>query len=356
MNTNIPNNSSALMAKIMPINKNGGKTHWFTGLNSLRFVLAFVVFLSHCPDPFVKNMVESKILIVKYTGAVLGVSFVGIAAVIAFFIISGFVIHYSNKDGVTSIKDFYLRRGARVLFPLVVIKIVGIPLNNPENVVVWSLYCELIYYAVYPFLAMVKKISWRSKTIVAFLISITIIFLFAGDDIRSMIAHANIRYNGNYPQFGNVLNWLVGLPCWLLGVDLANKADNLNKKISFKKILTYRLGIFVLTVVCCALRFHFFVSYAISMTLIAIPICKWIEAEICYYQVNSAVPYLEQWGKFSYSLYLCHPLLVALLLTVMPLNERSYFFYILLTCVVSYFFYLLLEKPAHIFAKKISTQ
>lgn len=355
MPTHKTNSAILVNTAVVTSEKNKSHAKWFAGINSIRFILALIVFLSHCPDPFVKYMGESKYLIVRDAGAVLGISFLGIAAVMAFFIISGFVIHYPNKDGIANIQQFYIRRGMRVLLPLLVITIAGIPFGSPEKVIVWSLYCELIYYAIYPVLACIKKISWDTKIKIAFAIAIIIVCLY-GDDVRSLIWHKNINYNGDFIQFGIGLNWLVGLPIWLLGVALAEKINDLNKPVARAKIWFYRIFIFVLSVIFSGMRFHFFVSCSVSMLIMAFPILKWIELEICYYKLNKTVSWLEKCGRFSYSLYLCHPLVVALLLTITPLNNYSYFFYIATVILMSYVFYLVLEKPAHLLAKKISAQ
>jgi len=92
-------------------------------------------------------------LLFKYTGFFLANAFDGIGAVIAFFIISGFVIHYPNKNGIPNLKEFWIRRFVRIVIPLCIILPLGLLFDHPEKAVVWSLFCELIYYAIYPFLA-----------------------------------------------------------------------------------------------------------------------------------------------------------------------------------------------------------
>jgi peptidoglycan/LPS O-acetylase OafA/YrhL len=64
------------------------------GLDSIRFVLAFIVVLSHGVVPvFGDGTIEKLIKLFQPTG---------IAAVMGFFIISGFVIHYPYSTGVNS--------------------------------------------------------------------------------------------------------------------------------------------------------------------------------------------------------------------------------------------------------------
>jgi len=330
------------------------KPQWFAGLNSIRFVLAFIVVLSHCENPIQAYLRDSSIKLFQYVGMFLAVSYVGVAAVIAFFVISGFVIHYPNKNGIRDIKKFYIKRFFRVLGPLLVIMLLGTAFGNPERDVVWSLYCELIYYAIYPMLADIK-LSWRSKLLISFALSAVVIIVAGRNDITSMLTQADHNYSGEFWQFGVGLTWAVGLPCWLLGVNLAERIDGLQQRVATQKLWLFRIVLFFASIVCCVLRFHNFVPYSVSMVLLAIPVAKWLEMEIVYYKTNKPVPTLENFGKFSYSLYLCHPILIAALRYVLPLNNYTYFVYLSLCIAGAYLFYLLLEKPAHMMAERMAS-
>lgn len=329
------------------------KPKWFAGVNSLRFILALIVLLEHANNPIAKNLKESDFVLARYIGFLLGVSFAGVVAVIAFFIISGFVIHYPNKNKVINVKSFLIRRYLRVLIPLITLKILGIPFGSPENAVVWSLYCEIIYYTLYPLLSIIK-ISWNIQLLFTFLLAICTVLIGAQNDLRSMLNNSNINYNGNVWQLGDWLTWIIGLPSWLLGVRLAERIDRLTPKISYLQILLTRSLIFMFASTILILRFHFYVSYIFSLFVVSLPLYKWLEKEVCYYKHCAPNKYLENFGQFSYSLYLCHPLILALLAVYIPLNNFSYFVYIIVTVVISYLFYLLLEKPSHVFAQKLS--
>src|ERR1700755_2601264 len=91
---------------------------WFKGIDSLRFILALIVLLSHFKDPFSAQLISSPSHTVRIFGYFLDNAFDGTAAVIAFFIISGFVIHYPNKNGIISLKDFWMKRIVRIIIPL----------------------------------------------------------------------------------------------------------------------------------------------------------------------------------------------------------------------------------------------
>ncbi|RKR82260.1 peptidoglycan/LPS O-acetylase OafA/YrhL [Mucilaginibacter gracilis] len=325
---------------------------WFAGIDSLRFVCALVVLLGHLKNPVFDALKHSENKILKYSGFILGSSFVGIVAVIAFFVISGFVIHYPNKVKIKNLKVYYFRRFTRVLIPLIIIKVIGSWFGNPENNVVWSLYCELIYYTIYPILCKVKT-TWTTKVIAAYVIAFIVIAIGARNDINSMIHQRDLNYNGNFAQLGFSFTWLVGLPFWLLGVRLAENIDSLNEIISVHKIWFLRLSIYLLSVICLVLRFHFFVPYTLSMVLISFQVALWVEAEIRYYKTKRPIVFFENMGKFSYSLYFCHPLIITVLIALTPLNNYTYLVYVLLTITCAYLFYLSCERPSHILAKKL---
>ena len=326
---------------------------WFSGIDSIRFVLALVVLLGHLENPLVDTLKSSESSLKRYLGSFLGISFIGVVAVICFFIISGFVIHYPNRAGISNLKNFYIRRYIRVLIPLVVIALISIPFGNPEQGVAWSLYCELIFYTIYPLLAAIKS-SWRSKVIVAFLIAGIVITIGAFDDIASLLNRKNLNYDGSYWQFGIGLTWVIGLPCWLLGVQLAERIDSVKTVVSRSKIYLFRILVFFSSIALMLAQFHFFVTYLVSLTLFSIPFCKWIEYEIQYFKHNKPVKLLESWGKFSYSLYLTHPLAILVIPYFIPLTSYSYIFIVALTILLAFVFYLLLERPSHLLAQRMS--
>ena len=329
------------------------KPKWFSGIDSIRFVLALIVVLGHLKNPLVPFLKSSDHSLIRYLGTFLGISFVGVAAVICFFIISGFVIHHPNRFGISNVKNFYLRRYIRVLVPLIVITLGSIPFGNPEQTVVWSLYCELIYYTIYPLIAAIK-LTWRSKVIGAFVLTAITILLGAFDDIGYLFNKQNFQYDGSYWQLGIGFTWIIGLPCWLLGVQLAERIDDVKIVVSRSKIYLFRTAVFFASIVVMLANFQFSVTYLLTLTFLAIPMCKWIEYEIQYHKNHKPVSFLENWGKFSYSLYLTHPLSLVLIPYFLTLNIYTYPIYIVLAIVIAFFFYLVLERPSHLLAQRMS--
>jgi peptidoglycan/LPS O-acetylase OafA/YrhL len=330
----------------------GDNKKWFKGIDSLRFILALIVLLSHFSNPFVAILLNSTNKLLKFAGYFLANAFDGTAAVIAFFIVSGFVIHYPNKNGIKNIKTFWTRRFLRILIPLVIIFLVGIKFNHPDKSVVWSLICELVYYTLYPSLAKIP-INWFYKFLFSYVVAMILIIFAAQGDVLALFRQTDDKYHGYYWQLGSFLTWIVGLPVWLLGVLIAEYIDK-SGTVHFNKILLYRISVFVLSVLLVAGKIYWHISYIVSMNLFAIVACKWLQAEITYFKNHSPNPLLEKMGKFSYSLYLCHPIIYLVLGLWLNNSLITYPIFILLTIIVSYLFYLAVEKPAHLLAIRLS--
>ena len=102
------------------------------------------------------------------------------------------------------------------------------------------------------------------------------------------------------------------------------------------------------------LKFHFFVSYIISMNFLSILLFFWIRDEIQYYKIRQPARLLEFSGKFSYSLYLCHTVIISFIRTILPFNLFTYIPIIVFTVLFSYLFYLAVERPGHLLSRRIS--
>jgi peptidoglycan/LPS O-acetylase OafA/YrhL len=325
---------------------------WFKGIDSLRFILALIVLLSHFKDPFSAQLISSPSHMVRILGYFLDNAFDGTAAVIAFFIISGFVIHYPNKSGIVNVKKFWIRRFVRIFVPLIIVYLIGIKFGHPDKAVVWSLICELAYYAIYPFMVKIK-LSWFYKFLIAYAVAAILIIIGAHNDVASLFKQADSKYHGYYWQLGSFLTWIVGLPVWLLGVLLAEHIDRL-QTINFSKVLLYRIGVIVLSCFFTIAKVYLFTSYIISMNLLAILIYKWLQAETVYFKHRQPLPWLEKMGKFSYSLYLCHPIIYMVLGFWLSNTFITYPIFIAATIFISWLFYLGVERPAHLLAIRIA--
>jgi peptidoglycan/LPS O-acetylase OafA/YrhL len=169
----------------------------------------------------------------------------------------------------------------------------------------------------------------------------------------AFLKQTNYNYHGYYWQLDDYITWIIGLPCWLLGVLIAENIDHL-KTMPFSKVLAYRLIVYLTSCFCCFGKFHLHLSYLLSMNIFALLLYKWIQAEIVYYKSRQPNQSFEKMGKFSYSLYLCHPVVFLLLKRFIIFNNFTYPFFVLLTIVAAYLFYLVVERPSHRLARKIN--
>lgn len=92
------------------------------GLDSIRFIAALWVFFSHGGVPRIELYLDKfnpyeRLLIGVYNNL-----WSGPAAVIVFFVISGFVIHYPNlATDQLNLKAYFIRRYIRIVVPLATI-------------------------------------------------------------------------------------------------------------------------------------------------------------------------------------------------------------------------------------------
>jgi peptidoglycan/LPS O-acetylase OafA/YrhL len=168
---------------------------------------------------------------------------------------------------------------------------------------------------------------------------------------------------GNYGSYGASLNWLLGLPCWLLGCELAERVSTVSAP-SAARIWTYRLGIWGLSSICSVLRFHSPLRYPWTLNWFALAVFVWLGAEIAYQERHGSVAPFERAGKWSYALYLTHlhghylflalgVRLVAFGLPALP-PFFHWLFSVTLTYLVAYGFYRAVEKPAHDLARRVA--
>src|SRR5258708_14984715 len=174
------------------------------------------VVISHFGLPILAD--HNQVGMLWVVRALVNSAFNGPAAVIVFFVISGFCIHFPNRNGleVRSWKLYYARRYLRTLIPMAAALALAVPLKVPFGLftdsVLWSLLCEEIYYFLYPALLHLRdRMGWRHLMALAWVLSVLVLLT----NPRAVI----------YPAFGWRLNWVLGLPCWLLGCRLAERFE-----------------------------------------------------------------------------------------------------------------------------------
>jgi len=99
---------------------------------------------------------------------------------------------------------------------------------------------------------------------------------------------------------------------------------------------------------------HMHINYTYTMIFFALWAVKWVDCEIRYFRKHGVNQVLEYFGKFSYSLYLCHRIIFSLLSHFFTTTVRSYIPELLIALGISYLFYVLVEHPSHKLARRLA--
>ena len=314
------------------------KALFYPTLDGLRFLCAAWVALSHffpsfypLPDGFAIN---------------------GYWAVAIFFVISGLCIHtpYVNITGKKMIPlRFYQARFMRILPPMLVAVFISMDwLHNFPLLlgVLWSLYCELIYYLLYPIILL----FWRRYS------HLKIILLA----YYAFISATFIRdYIGPNPYETLILAPLFGLPLWLLGCLLAEAL--IKKNISLKylenpnSLIILRLLIIAIGLLLGINSLFIQFSSIMAMCLLGPLIFYWLYAELIQAKHSIMLLSLSGPGKASYSLYLTHSLAIplAIYFGLILDAQLNWFWYVVAVTALTIIFYFAIEKPSHQLAKKL---
>lgn len=247
--------------------------------------------------------------------------FCGPAAVMVFFVISGFCIHFPQRNGrPLALAAFYAQRFIRIGIPFAVAVSIGyaaglgglkigwesfrIGAEHREEAeltasILWSLVAEMTYYALYPVLRLAAaRLSWKGVLGSAYALALAI-----------LLTDPQARY---FPHFGNTLTPWIGLPSWLLGVLLAERFHTFKEiPVTRWQIWSWRLGVMATASGLQALFFHpppFFpyVGYPWTLQFFALLAVLWLEREMGWWRRHSPPAVLEWAGGWSYSIYLMH--------------------------------------------------
>lgn len=318
------------------------------GLDSIRFICALWVMLGHIGLPYVSRIDRSVSIGFGLRGLLANLVS-GPAAVIVFFVISGFCIHFPYRHA-TSIELFpyFARRHVRILGPVAAAialgALVGFPLTVFGRTILWSIVCEEIYYTIFPLLLKART-WWGWPRVIA-----------AAFGASYAVVLTNPRASG-YPSFGFELNWILGLPCWLLGCHLAQSWDRIAATPAPSRgvLWAWRLGVFAASSICCALRFHSPIGYPWTLNLFALLAFRWLAVEVVWFLHAAPVRLLELGGMFSFSIYLMHQKGEALAGRLRLGHGMPLFLSWPLRClfilVVCFAFYVLVEGPCHKLAR-----
>ena len=341
----------------MPASKRPVQARRIRGLDSIRVVCAIWVVFGHfgfLPGllDFDPGTVHGKIL-----RGIMGNLFSGPPAVIVFFVISGFCIHYPFREaGVIPGWRYLLRRYIRIGIPALAAASFahtfapGNPafdISAKTGTVVWSLMAEVVYYTIYPFLFIAAaRWGWLRLLATAVIFSLVII-----------VRAPSLSY---LPSYGPWLTWIVGLPYWLLGCHLADSLDrNPGTNVMPSTIWKWRLSVWAGASLASVLMFHAGVGYPWTMLVFGPAIYFWLRNEISYYRTRTPWAVLEWAGLWSYSIYAMH-LVLPDLIRKLPLNwfgpGMKWGLLVILVLIGCYLFYLLVEKPSHWLGRQIQSR
>ncbi|HWA33204.1 MAG TPA: acyltransferase [Cyclobacteriaceae bacterium] len=317
------------------------QTNRIVGLDSIRFLCAMIVLIGHFGPPIFK--IDAGVA----TNLLKGISllFNGPAAVIIFFVVSGFCIHLPTSNGwQMQPVPYYVRRITRIGIPALAALLLyfqlGIEIVKPSYVVLWSIICEIVYYLLYPALLRIKEqIGWIRLIIIAFLAAFV-----------SVLVNLEAATPGSgYLALGN-FTWLTGLPCWLTGCWLAENRQRF-KELSSTGIWGLRILVIAAAAALQLARFKVqsaFASYSFTLNAFAVLGCLWLGFEIAFASARGSSRILESAGKWSYSLYLIHPAVPGILgMSDLPNDPQTSLMLIAISLPASYAFFLLIESPSH---------
>lgn len=313
---------------------------YFANLDGLRFILAFMVFASHCmigerlcqliPVDFFQRLIKT------FSSGDLGVSF--------FFVLSGFLITYQMFEekastGKFNTKNFYIRRIFRIwplyfcvliftffIYPLIK-GTIGYTDQNPYNVfyhalflanfdsisvnhanltnvaplmigINWSISVEEQFYLVWPLLF--KSTAPRKFWLICAALVLTswIFRIYTRDEV--------VRY---FHTFGVVCDLAMGGLCAYLSFfskSFISSIEKLNKPLI---ILGYSLGMAIL--MYNDLLFNDFFSQTTLRLLQALFFCFVIveqnDSKHSPFKIGNSKA-LSSLGKYTFALYMLHPI------------------------------------------------
>ncbi len=317
------------------------------GLDTFRFIAAVCVALSHGAAFPLGEYVKHSSGVAHVLIGIYHSAFDGPAAVMMFFVISGFCIHYSFACGTPfQSVPFLTRRFLRIIPPLVGALLLARVLGKSGAlyIILWSVYCELIYYVIYPGLRILFR-RYDLRLLIG--ISLTAAILL-------ILSHWDVMFQW---EFAVYLAWILGLPAWLLGCLLAEDVANGMKPTPTPvAIWMMRLGVWAYMAISTVIAFHapIKIGYPVVLLPFYLLCYVWLGWELRYWQQREPSRFLEWGGKWSYSLYLIHKLPLAMIPAMIAAPSLSWVLRIAAITAASLLFYIAIERPSHRLARSAS--
>lgn len=351
-------------------------------IDAIRFLAAFWVLMYHFRPPLFKELLPHRLAFLG--GALWSGStalFAGPAAVIVFFVISGYCIHNAyQKDVALKPINYYASRFVRIGLPLAILLCLVQPLPTGQNYlesVLWSLYCEMAYYAVYPILR--PHFRYIGEMIVgsamAAAVMVTVVRQFGHPACYGCV-YETYRIPGTALLYAS--GWIFGC----LIAETQRNAEQFQVRGAYSPLTmmikngldrtTHYLANYLI-----ALRVAIVVAGAAIMILlsesnlkpaivplitpdITLPLFQflaaiWIATETATPSKARIWSALAAFGAWSYSLYLCHKMALALLeMSGFDGTSRfAWFVQVPLAFAISYAFYRMIERPSHTVSQRL---
>ncbi|QWE17257.1 acyltransferase [Polynucleobacter sp. AP-Nino-20-G2] len=318
-------------------------------IDAIRCLCALYVMIGHIQPPLSALPSALQVLLT------LGMSDGGWAVMI-FFVISGLCIHLPYVSGkLFHTSDFLISRFCRIAIPLFFAGLLSWVLQANLDKILWSLYCEMIYYLMYPFLRLLFA-----------RIGILRVLLFA-IPLALLTALLPDHNHGNFFYFEGSASWIatavLAFPIWLLGCLLAQSIAA-KRAPRFSRVGMLRAFIIILGFGLPILSFLddvipdfpslFFLNTKYSFLLFSPIIYCWLYAEIAQKHVGAFYRLLSPLGVGAYSIYLMHVLSIPMFI-VLPIHFNSYLNWIaiiFIALLMSILFYFLIEKPSHLLGRR----
>lgn len=296
-------------------------------LTSLRFFFAFFVFLSHLAFIKTDNMIYNWLQRNIFSEGYLGVSF--------FFILSGFVLSYSNQKKFIAKsfnrKNFYLARIFRI-YPLHLLSFLaallfsiyaGLDLDinrvlanlflvqsfipdmdflNTLNGPSWSISNEMFFYTCFPFLflAILKN---KKSFLIAFIV-ISLLFVASVPYIDQNVSKLVYYFN----PFTRILDFTLGIILYYIYNNLRTKtiSSKAGTMLEFLSLLIFILFFASHNFIDKTYRYSMYYWVSMSSIILAFSLQKGYISRILK---NKYLVYL---GEISFAFYMIHLLLIQL--------------------------------------------
>ncbi len=334
--------------------RGGARTFHF--LNVIRFVSALWVVLSHIGAPPLDSLcgalgLETHAALVRKA---LIAPFSGVAAVMVFFVVSGFCIHHPYVTGKKFLlRGFYLQRFTRIGLPLLAAVALHAACGTTSwfKNVVWSIYCEAVYYAAYPLLRIAMSKAGTGRLLAAAYLGSWLFCLLPDTGYGHIIA------------YGNGWTWFVCLPAWLCGCVLAEWMGGTRPVPAWVAgfalglssngaIFVMRVAVWALSSVLLVLGIEEIVVFKYSLPVFALVVLVWLLAEL---RRPCAETWLARAGVAGYSLFLIHPVGEGIDAAMLPGLHPMLLWGVrmLVALAASAVFYWVIERPSHQLARAL---